>query len=129
MNKIFIGEFKDENDIIESFILRGEDLENANILFAYYEYIDSYNAESFVLFEKDEKLYEVNASHCSCYGLEGQWEPEETTIEELLYRLDGWKWYAEDFLDCQTSKEDFRNKLYEYLKCLDVKNQKNTGEC
>ena len=24
--------------------------------------------DAFVLFRKDEKLYEVNASHCSCYG-------------------------------------------------------------
>lgn len=44
--------------------------------------------DAFVLFKKDGKLYEVNGRHCSCYGLEGQWEPEETTVESLLHRLD-----------------------------------------
>jgi len=30
--------------------------------------------------------YDVDASHCSCYGFEGQWMPEEVTKEELLRR-------------------------------------------
>ncbi len=29
-------------------------------------------------------LYEVDASHCSCYGLEGQWTTGETTKAYLL---------------------------------------------
>lgn len=49
---------------------------------------DNYSGEAFVLFEHDGRLFEVNASHCSCYGLEGQWEPEETTREALQHRLD-----------------------------------------
>lgn len=56
------------------------------MLFASYEYAD-YAGDAFVLFRKDGKLYEVNGGHCSCYGLEGQWEPEETTIEALEHRL------------------------------------------
>jgi len=43
----------------------------------------SYEGDAFVLFRKDGKLFEVNGSHCSCYGLEGQWGPEETSIEAL----------------------------------------------
>jgi len=31
--------------------------------------------------------YEVDGSHCSCYGLEGQWEPQETNVEALKLRL------------------------------------------
>lgn len=54
--------------------------EGINILFASYGE-DNYSGNAFVLFEKDGKLYEVNGSHCSCYGLEGQFEPEETTLE------------------------------------------------
>ena len=63
------------------------DLAKCEILIAYYA-IDGYDGESFVLFRKDGKLYEVNASHCSCYGLEGQWEPEETTVGALSLRLE-----------------------------------------
>jgi hypothetical protein len=41
-----------------------------------------------VIFEKDGKLWEVNGSHCSCYGLEGQWQPEETTWEAIAIHGD-----------------------------------------
>lgn len=47
----------------------------------------SYEGYAFVLFERDGKLYEVNGSHCSCYGLEGQWDPEETTVDALRCRV------------------------------------------
>jgi hypothetical protein len=48
----------------------------------------NYEGDAFVLFRKDGKLYEVNGGHCSCYGLEGQWEPEETTVDALRYRVE-----------------------------------------
>ena len=60
--------------------------EGNNILFASYG-TGNYSGDAFVLFEKDGKLYEVNGSHCSCYGLEGQFEPEETTLEAIEMRL------------------------------------------
>ena len=61
---------------------------NETILFATYTY-ENYEGSAWVLFynEEDGKLYEVNGSHCSCYGLEGQWEPEETTLDALALRL------------------------------------------
>ncbi len=39
-----------------------------------------------VVFKKGRKLYEVNGSHCSCFGLEGQWTPEETSKAALQIR-------------------------------------------
>lgn len=66
-------------------------LDGLNILLATYTYED-YSGDAFVLFEKGGKLFEVNGGHCSCYGLDGQWEPEETTSEALLARL----WYGHD---------------------------------
>lgn len=57
-----------------------------NILLASYAYED-YCGDAFVLFKRGGKLFEVNGGHCSCYGLEGQWEPEETSIESLYHRL------------------------------------------
>jgi len=50
------------------------------VLFAFYEY-ENYSGSAYVLFEQLGKLYEVAGSHCSCYGLDGQWEPTETTAE------------------------------------------------
>lgn len=59
---------------------------NINILFASYGY-ENYSGDAWVLFEEDGKLYEVHGGHCSCYGLEGQWEPEEVSLKELENRL------------------------------------------
>lgn len=56
------------------------------VLIADYEQ-GGYEGDAFVLFERDGKLWEVNAGHCSCYGLEGQWEPEEVTMQNLADRL------------------------------------------
>lgn len=56
------------------------------IILGYYCQED-YEGLAFVLFEKEGRLFEVNASHCSCYGLEDQWRPEETSFDVLMYRL------------------------------------------
>lgn len=63
------------------------ELEGVTVLLASYG-TPSYEGYAFVLFERGGKLYEVNGAHCSCYGLEGQWEPEETTVETLRHRLE-----------------------------------------
>jgi len=60
--------------------------EKVNILFASYG-DENYSGSAFVLFEKDGQLFEVNGGHCSCYGLEGQWEPEKVVLAELENRL------------------------------------------
>jgi hypothetical protein len=69
------------------FGITDEDLSGAEILFAGYVY-ESYEGDAFVLFRRDGKFYEVHGGHCSCYGLEGQWEPEEITAAALLDRLE-----------------------------------------
>lgn len=90
---LYIFEENYERDINKA--LEKEQWKNLNILLASYTYED-YSGNAFVLFEKEGKLYEVNGCHCSCFGLEqadrggsanSQWQPEETTIEELEYRL------------------------------------------
>ncbi len=63
-----------------------EYLKECKILLAWYGMGD-YEGSAFVLFEKDGELYEVNGSHCSCYGLEGQWDPEKTSVAELRHRI------------------------------------------
>ena len=62
------------------------EFQDIKVLLASYAY-ECYEGDAFVLFRKDDKLYEVNGGHCSCYGLEGQWSPEETTIDTLEHRL------------------------------------------
>ena len=61
-------------------------LENFDILVAY-ESVGSWGCDSsswFLIRDKvTGKLFESHGGHCSCFGFEGQWEPEETTPEYL----------------------------------------------
>ena len=75
---------------------------------------EGYEGSAFVLFTQNGELYEVNASHCSCFGLEGQWEPEETTWQALYKRTkDGW------------SFEDFKEEMYSVLGPLAAAHMEN----
>ncbi len=60
---------------------------------------DNYCGDAFVLFRKDDKLFEVNAGHCSCYGVEDQWSPEETTVASLRKRLNEGTLGSDDYTD------------------------------
>ncbi len=80
-----------------------------NILFASYGQ-DNYSGDAWVLFEKNGKLYEVNGSHCSCYGLEGQWDAEEVVLPELENRLTKGTFGQDDY-----SGNEFSNELKKFL--------------
>lgn len=95
----YYGDFTCKQDVLDSFCVLGDygsggpdkelqdDLKNIKILLAWYGSGD-YEGTAFVLFERDGQLYEVNGSHCSCYGLEGQWDPEKTSVAELRHRIE-----------------------------------------
>lgn len=80
-----------------------------NILFASYM-VDNYLGDAFVLFEREGKLFEVNSSHCFQYGLEGQFDEEEKTIEALRNRLVEGKIGKDDY-----SGHEFANELKHFL--------------
>lgn len=80
--QVYHGYWNNKKDLEKNFEI---ELSNELILFAAYE-IDGYDGRATVIFMQDGKLYEVNGSHCSCFGLENQWDPEETTWEVLLKR-------------------------------------------
>jgi hypothetical protein len=73
---MYYGEFDSKADICKEFQIGHFDGE---VLFAQYEYLD-YDGSAVVLFAHDGKLWFVEGGHCSCYGLEDQWEPEEMTV-------------------------------------------------
>jgi hypothetical protein len=81
---IYLNDWSDKEDVAGDF--KNDDIKNLNILFADRQYQD-YDGEALVLFEKDGKLFEVYGCHCSCYGLEGQFEPEEVCLEALEHSL------------------------------------------
>lgn len=80
---IYVGNWQSIEGVIEDFKAHG--LQDSEVVFARYSY-EAYEGEAIVIFIRDGKLYEVHGSHCSCYGLEDQWKPEETTLEVLRMR-------------------------------------------
>ncbi|KEA07506.1 hypothetical protein [Rhizobium rhizogenes] len=80
-----------EQAMLADFEVKPDVLAGATVLVASYTYED-YSGSSYVLFERDGKLLEVHGSHCSCYGLEGQWEPEETDRDSIIHRLTKGTW-------------------------------------
>lgn len=56
--------------------------EPACVLFAAYEYED-YSGEALVVFDNGDGLKMVNGGHCSCRGLEGQWDIEDADAKQL----------------------------------------------
>lgn len=85
---VYRNEFSTKDDVISKFNAPADALDGAEVIYADYTYED-YSGNAMVIYEKDGKLYEVNGSHCSCYGLEGQWWPEETSWEAIAMREDG----------------------------------------
>jgi len=91
---MYKGNFTCKSDVIHAFAGDGvsvEDMESnlrdAKILVAWYGYGD-YDGSAFVLYSRGDLLYEVNGGHCSCYELEGQWDPELTSVEALRHRIE-----------------------------------------
>lgn len=80
-----------------------------NILFASYGY-ENYSGDAYVLFERDGKLFDVIGGHCSCYGLEGQFSPTETTLEAIKMRLIDGKLGKDDY-----SGNEFNEELRKFL--------------
>lgn len=60
-------------------------LHRAEFIVALYTYED-YSGQALVVYRIDNVLYEVNGSHCSCYGLEDQWDPEVADPREIVKR-------------------------------------------
>lgn len=74
---VFMELFTSKEDICHEFQIPMDSLNDKEIILAYYDYED-YSGYATVIFKDSNDIFwEVNGSHCSCYGLEGQWEPEE----------------------------------------------------
>lgn len=101
---MYLNNFENIDAIIQEFHITDEDaikqLITSEVLYATYNQ-GYYAGDAFVLFRADDgKLYEVNGSHCSCYGLEDQWTPEETFKDALQQR----RWYFCDDSEGQMAK-------------------------
>ena len=83
--QIYYGIFESIEDVSKEFYINQSELDLIEIVYAQYD-CENYEGYAHLIFIKDGLLFEVNGSHCSCNGLEGQWYPEETTLNALLAR-------------------------------------------
>ncbi len=96
---LYLGKFTSWEDVVNSF---SKDVpEPDEVLFAKYTYED-YSGFASVLYPKGNKYYLNECSHCSCYGLEGQWNPEEYETKEVLLaaltKASAWYTYKDEML-------------------------------
>ncbi len=123
MNKpIYQGMFKNIETVYDDFQITSDDLKDEEVILASY-IPGSYGGQAFVLFKRDGQYYEVNAYHCSCFGLERQFEPEVTFVPALKHRATNgrvWaaltkdpeeqEWYAETVRVIMSLPEDGETK-------------------
>ena len=78
----FIG-FDGPEGIMEGFEISGDPPWD-EVLVAIYD-MHPYDGQAEVIFRKDGKLFWAGGGHCSCYGLEGQWNPTEMTLDAIRH--------------------------------------------
>ena len=88
MNTIWLNDWQDSDvsELEKLFGLKPDQLSDIELLLASYKQGDD-SGYGFILFIAGDEYFEVNVSHDSECNLIGQWEPEETTVEALLFRL------------------------------------------
>lgn len=79
-NHIYHDNFKSWSDVAREFDISNHYKNEPMYAYAIYN-VDDYSGCAFVVFKKYNKWYSVSASHCSCYGLEDQFNPEEFSPE------------------------------------------------
>lgn len=78
------SEEKVKQDIIDSYCVEPDLVNKFEIIIAHNDGGGYDEASFFLLRNKETKeLFENHASHCSCYGFEGQFEPKPTTLTYL----------------------------------------------
>lgn len=89
--KIYNDNFNSWKDVQESYKMKEKHPDK--VFLAYYGY-ESYEGYSYVIYRNGDKYYMNQGSHCSCYGLEGSWTPEEfNSKEELIAYLEKTNYY------------------------------------
>lgn len=84
MTTPYIDLFSDWKDVQSNFTT--DEKEPDEVIFAAYKYED-YSGDAVVAYRNGETYYLNEGSHCSCYGLEDQWQPEAYTKEQFIQAL------------------------------------------
>lgn len=92
---VYSGDFESWSDVCHYFdvVVPQPD----QVLYAVYDQ-PGYEGYADVIYRVGDRFYWASGSHCSCYGLEGQWDPVEYSQQELAEVLlrGSHFWYADD---------------------------------
>lgn len=107
---VFLNNFSDQDDVFREFEVPEAKSIKYKILFASYG-SEGYEGDAYVLYAVGDELFETSGSHCSCYGLEGQWSDEEMVVlEELKNRLEKGSFGEDSY-----SGNNFNSELKQFL--------------
>jgi len=124
--QLFLADLAGMNDdhvrehIVGEYECAASDVNRFDILIAY-QSVGSWGCDSssfFLLRDRQTgELFENHGSHCSCYGFEGQWSPEQTTLEYLQseHFNFGTGGYDDD-------DEKHRREVKEFIAKMDIQN-------
>ena len=95
MVDVYEGGFSSWEDVCRQF--EESVPEPDEVVFAVYDQ-EMYEGYADVIYRVGERFYWASGSHCSCYGLEEQWSPEEYSRDELVAVLlrGNHFWWAQD---------------------------------
>lgn len=104
--------------LINEYSATEEQMKDLKVLIAY-ESVGSWGCDSASFFllknKKTKQLFEVHGSHCSCYGFENQFEPTETDVTSLKFRVNSAKqiFYGGGY---DNDRENNITKVNDYIK-------------
>lgn len=108
---IYNGNFANWSDVQNEFLM--DMAEPDRVYYASYD-TPAYEGYANVIYRNGNTLYWVYGSHCSCYGLEDQWEPEAYEAPDLLAALrKGSAWQFDSY--GKSVKEELIAQLEEYI--------------
>jgi hypothetical protein len=103
----YSGQFQDWSDVVCNFVLDSTAPEPKYIWASYDG--GGYDGYAMVVFfdESDSEWKMVTGSHCSCYGLEGQFDPEQFEPEVHFKALSEGKRYVSNYEWSESDNADF----------------------
>ena len=95
---VYLDGFSNWADVVSNFEIKGDDAaEPDEVLFAEYDLSQAYEGSAIVVYRRGDKYFAAHGSHCSCYGLEGQWQPDVYETRELLDACVAREWWGDRY--------------------------------
>jgi hypothetical protein len=110
---LYLGDFGSWADVAKQF--EADIGDEPELAYAIYD-IDGYEGSANVVFRRDGVWYMARGSHCSCMGLEGQWELEYAPVGDHLRALG----VGKSIINCYANQDSLNSWLRWALEFADA---------